>query len=400
VELRVARRRFQQAITGSNANSEQGKVTYSDMTDVEHEKELGSLAGPGEMPLPSDPRTVFLAGLFVLAALTAAYLASEIVLPLVLAFILKLLLQPVVRALERLYVPRTLASLLLILLVFGTIAGLTAAISGPASTWAAKLPESVSRLESHLMFLRAPIRALQRLLEQVGAHREGGSFSPTPIVTEGSTLLVNLIAKVFAGTQSFASGFFVTVLFLFFLLVHGDTFLRRIVEILPHFGNKRRVVEISQTIESDISIYLLTITIMNVAVGTASAIAMWLTGLGDPILWGTFAFLLNYVPILGPASGIVIFLLAGLLTMDTLWQALLPAGLYFGIHLAEGEIITPLLLARRFTLNPVLVVLSLIFWFWMWGAAGAIIAVPMLAIAKIVCDRIQPLAALGHVLEG
>jgi AI-2E family transporter len=139
---------------------------------------------------------------------------------------------------------------------------------------------------------------------------------------------------------------------------------------------------------------------MNAAVGVATAIVMWSTGLGDPILWGTVAFLLNYVPILGPTVGVILFLLAGLLTMDTLWKAFLPALLYLGIHLAEGEMITPTLVAKRFTVNPVLVVLSLIFWFWMWGAAGAIIAVPMLAIAKIICDRVQSLSAFGHFLEG
>src|SRR5262249_62059164 len=95
------------------------------------------------------------------------------------------------------------------------------------------------------------------------------------------------MAKVFAGTESFASGFFLTVLFLFFLLVHGDTFLRRIVEILPRFGNKRQAVDISQKIESDISAYLITITIMNAAVGIATALVTRFTGLGDPILWGT-----------------------------------------------------------------------------------------------------------------
>ncbi len=361
------------------------------MTNTDHDERLGSSAEePREMPLPGDPNVIFLGGLFILAALGAAYLASEIVLPLVLAFILKLLLQPGVRTLEQLYVTRTLASLLLILFVFGTIVGLTAAISGPAGAWAAKLPQGISRLEGRLAFLQAPIDALQRFLAQIDRHGDGTS----------STLVMNLMAKVFASTQSVASGIFLTVLFLFFLLVHGDTFLRRVVEILPRFGNKRQAVDISQKIESDISAYLITITIMNAVVGTATAIVTWYTGLGDPILWGTLAFLLNYVPILGPASGIVIFLLAGLLTIDTLWRALLPAVLYLGIHLAEGEIITPTLLAKRFTLNPVVVIVSLIFWFWMWGAAGAIIAVPMLAIAKIVCDRVQPLAALGHFLEG
>jgi predicted PurR-regulated permease PerM len=139
---------------------------------------------------------------------------------------------------------------------------------------------------------------------------------------------------------------------------------------------------------------------MNAAVGGATAVVMWLTGVGDPIFWGTVAFLLNYAPILGPVCGVLIFLLAGLLTIDPLWQALLPAGLYLLIHLIEGETATPMLLARRFTLNPVLVILSLVFWFWMWGIPGAILSVPMLAIAKIICDRVRPLAAFGHFLAG
>jgi predicted PurR-regulated permease PerM len=154
-----------------------------------------------------------------------------------------------------------------------------------------------------------------------------------------------------------------------------------------------QVVEISQQIENDISAYLVTITIMNAAVGIAMALAMWLTGVGDPILWGTVAFLLNYVPILGTALGVLIFLLAGLLTIDPLWQALLPAGLYLGFHLIEGETVTPMLLARRFTLNPVLVIISLVFWFWMWGIPGAILSVP----AGDCQDHLRPCSAAGCI---
>ena len=351
---------------------------------------------PEEMPLPSDPKVIFLGGLFVFALLAAAYVASEIVLPLVFAFILKLLLQPAMRLLERVHLPRILAALLLILALFGTIVGLGTAISGPARTWAAKLPEGIPRLQERLSFMREPINTLQRFLQQV---EDFGGTGPSPNANasaQGPTLLTNL----FTGTRNFASGFFTTVLFLFFLLVSGDIFMHRLVEIMPRFGGKRQVVEISQQIESDISAYLVTITIMNAAVGIAMALAMWLTGVGDPILWGTVAFLLNYVPILGTALGVLIFLLAGLLTIDTLWQALLPAGLYIGIHLIEGETVTPMLLAKRFTLNPVLVIIALVFWFWMWGIPGAILSVPMLAIAKIICDRVRPLAAFGHFLEG
>jgi len=367
------------------------------MAPIDQETEVVQSAEvPEGMPLPSDPKVVFLGGLFVLALLATAYVASEIVLPLVFAIVLNLLLQPAMRILERLRVPRILAALLLILALFGTIVGLGTAISGPAGTWAAKLPEGIPRLQERLSFMREPIDTLQRFLQQV---ENFGGTGPSPNAA-ASARGPTLLTRLFTETRNFASGFFTTVLFLFFLLVSGDVFLHRLVEILPRFSGKRQVVEISQQIESDISVYLVTITVMNAAVGIAMALAMWLTGVGDPILWGTVAFLLNYVPILGTAVGALIFLLAGLLTIDTVWQALLPAGLYLRLHVIEGQTLTPMLLARRFTLNPVLVIISLVFWFWMWGIPGAILSVPMLAIAKIICDRVRPLAAFGHFLEG
>ena len=373
-----------------------GLRSLSSMADKQKKLEVVPPAEePEEMPLPSDPKVVFLGGLFALALLAALYVAAEIVLPLVLAVVLKLLLQPAMRLLERWHVPQMLAAFMLILVVFGTIVGLGAAIAGPASTWAAKLSEGIPRLQERLSFLQAPINTLQRFLQQVEDYGQPAG-APAAVSAGGSTLMT----KLFTGTRNFASGFFTTILFLLFLLVSGDTFLRRLVEILPSFSNKRQAVDIFQQVESDISGYLVTITLMNTAVGIATAMVMWLTGIGDPILWGAVAFLLNFVPILGPFFGVVIFLLAGLLTIDTLWQAFLPTGLYLGIHLTEGQLITPMLLARRFILNPVLVIISLVFWFWMWGAPGAILSVPMLAITKIICDRIRPLAAFGHFLEG
>jgi len=348
-----------------------------------------------DMPLPSDPKVIFLGGLFVLALFATAYVASAIVLPLIFAIVLKLLLQPAIRILEHLHIPRICASLLLIVALFGTIIGLGTAISGPAGTWAAKLPEGIPRLQDRLSFMREPIDTLQRFLQQVEDFGGTGSSSPA-VSAQGPSLLT----KLFTGTRNFASGLFTTVLLLLFLLLSGDIFLNRLVEIMPGFSSKRQVVEISQQIERDISAYLITITILNAAVGIAVALAMRLTGVGDPILWGTVAFLLNYLPILGPALGMTIFLLAGLLTFDSLWLALLPATLYVGFILIEGQAVTPMLLARRFTLNPVVIILSLVFWLWMWGIPGVILAVPMLAITKIICDRVRPLAAFGHFLEG
>jgi len=349
------------------------------------------------MPLPANPQTVLSGGLFLLAALAVLYVASPIILPVVLAFVLMLLLRPAVSLLDRMHIPRAVGALLVIVLVIGTFGALAAALSVPAATWAEKLPLGIPRLEAHLLVLRRPIQALQALIQ----HAEQAASSPGEKL--GATAVrrdFGLTAALFAGTRAVVDGLFTTILVLYFLLVSGDLFLRRIVEILPSFGKKRQAVDISQQIAKDISAYLVTITLMNAAVGVAVAAAMYLCGLGDAMLWGTAAFLLNYIPILGPLFGLGIFFLAGMLVFDSLWRALLPAALYFAIHLIEGETLTPMLLARRFTINPVLVILALVFWFWMWGVPGAILAVPMLAIVKIVSDRVRPLKALGHFLEG
>ena len=273
------------------------------------------------MPLPADPKVIFLGGIFFILSLAALYTAAEIVWPLVFAFVLSLLLNPLLRFLARLHVPRVLGALLLVAAVLALVVGLGTAISGPAASWAAKLPDGLPRLFQRLRFLEAPFAALQHFWKQIEdfAGWQNGADS-----SAGTAIL----AKLFTGTRSFASGFFTTLLFLFFLLVAGDIFLQRLVEIMPRFSSKRQVVDIAKQIESDISAYLLTITAMNAAVGIATAAVMWLTGVGDPLLWGTIAFLLNFVPILGPALGVLIFLLAGALAADTVWLMLLPAGLY------------------------------------------------------------------------
>jgi predicted PurR-regulated permease PerM len=347
-----------------------------------------------EMPLPTDPKTIFLGGLFFIALMTVCYVAQEIILPIVLACVLKLLLEPVVRTLHRLYVPRPIGALIAIIVLFGVVSGFAAAVSGPATSWAQKLPSGLPRLEQHLEFLTKPIDNMRSLLQK--AEQVTQNQGEQAVTVKGPGIAESLLAS----TRVAAGGLFTTVLLLFFLLISGDTFLRRVVEILPRFSDKRQAVEIAQQVEHDMSIYLVTITCMNMAVGIATGIMTWACGLGDPVLWGSVAFLLNYVVILGPMTGVVMFLFVGLLSFDELIWAMLPAALYLTIHIMEGEVITPMLLARRFTLNPVMVILSLIAWFWMWSVPGAILAVPILAITKIICDRIRPLMAFGHFLEG
>ena len=359
-----------------------------------------------DMPLPQDPKVVFQGTLVVLALLAGAYVAKEVILPVVLAFILKLLMQPSMRLFERVRIPRVVASLVMIVLLFGLIAGFGEMLSGPASDWAKRLPQGLPRLEQRVQVISSPLNALGKMLNHakgIVASGPGAGANSTQAqapATPSADVSGGMEATLLEGVHMFASEFLTTFLVLFFLLNAGDTFLRRLVEVMPRFRDKRQVIDISQQVESDISSYLVTITVMNVLVGMATGLAMWALGLENPLLWGAVAFLLNYVPILGPLTGMVVFLAVGMLSLDPLWKAFMPMALYIVIHMIEGETVTPMLLARRFTLNPVLVIISLLFWDWMWGVPGAILAVPMLAITKIVCDRIRPLAALGHFLEG
>lgn len=348
------------------------------------------------MPLPTEPRTIFLGGLFILALLAALYVASPIVLPLVLAIVLKLLLQPLVRLTDRLGAPRAIGAVFAIVLLVLVLAALVSGVASPAAAWAGKLPDAIPKIQQQLAFLARPISSLEWMLGQL--QDIVGSNGGLP---QGPSLhSLNIMGALFSGTTSAAAGLFTMLVVLFYLLVAGETFLRRFVEVLPSFAEKRQAVEITLHIERNVSVYLITVTLINAVVGLLTLGVMWVTGVANPLLWGLLAFVLNFVPILGPMVGIVIFLMASVLSLGVTWWALLPVGLYFLIHVVEGELVTPMLMARRFTINPVAVILALLFWYWMWGVPGAILAVPMLAITKIVCDDLTPLRAFGHFLEG
>ena len=343
-------------------------------------------------------RTVFVGGLLGLALLAASYAAAEIVLPILLAFILNLVFRPVLRLLLRARLPQPVAALIIVLSLVALFGGLAMLLSGPVSGWISRLPETLPRIEQRVKVLSSPIKSLQGALQHVEGLAPVGGGGQQGAAAQGTAEGTPLARKILTQVWIVAGGAFTTLVALFFILVSGETFLRRLVEILPRFKTKRQVVDISQEIEDDLSIYLGTITMMNSVVGVATGTVAWLCGLGDPLLWGTLAFLLNYVPILGPTVGVITFFVAGLVMLDPLWMAFVPAGLYILIHVAEGETVTPMLLAHRFTVNPVLVMIGVFFWYWMWGVVGAILATPLLAITKIVCDRIEPLQPVGHFI--
>ncbi|WP_422862862.1 AI-2E family transporter [Endosaccharibacter trunci] len=341
--------------------------------------------------------------LTILAVFYTLYFTSDIVLPFVLAGVLNLLLSGPMRFLHnRLHIPKVLAALLLIGLLFGVVGAIGTAISVPASGWISRAPESLPALQHKLSFLNHPIHALQTGMDKVGRLFEGGGGGTRVVTVQqaGSPGLTSVGSSILIGTRAFLGQLFSMLLMLFFLLYEGDSLLRRFVEIMPTFADKRRTVQIASEIERNVSLYLATITVMNLLVGLLNFGQCFLLGLPNPLLWGVLAFLLNYIPIIGPFTGIVVYFFVGLFSFASPLHALLPPAIYFAIHLLEGETITPMLLAKRFTLNPVLVMASLLFWDWLWGIPGAFLSVPLLAVFKIVCDHVESLTAIGHIVGG
>jgi predicted PurR-regulated permease PerM len=343
-----------------------------------------------------DIQSAALIGIFSLLLFWVLYFARDILVPITFAFVLNLLLQPAARSLDRLSIPKPVAALLTLFIFLGLLLLLGVSLAGPLSAWVAKAPESLPRLESDLWALRGPLDKLRSANQELERLAQTLTGSSTRIAVAGP----GIGDFLFSSTRAVVTGLGTMIVVLYFLLVSGDLFLRRLVEVLPTLSDKKQLVEISHEIERNISSYLVTVTLINAGVGLATGIATYLCGLADPLLWGALAFLLNYVLILGPLTNLCILAVVGLMSFDSLWRALLPALAYLAIHIIEGEGLTPMIVARRFTLNPVLIVLSLIFWFWMWGIAGALLAVPLLAVFKMVCDRIAPLASIGHFLGG
>jgi predicted PurR-regulated permease PerM len=348
-----------------------------------------------DIQLPSEFRSVVLTAIFTILLLCTLYLARAVIVPVLLALVLRLFLQLPLSFLMRHHVPRIAAVIIVMVGFLGGLGLLGSTLGGPAADWIANAPANFAHMKDRVAFIKRPLDQLQNSARKIEALVVASRPNERTVTLAGPSLG----GFVFANSQSLVRGLGTVILLLFFLLSAGDTFKRRLVEIMPRLSDKKRAVEIVNEIEDSISGYLLTITVINAGLGILTGLAFWLCGMPAPALWGAIAFSFNFVPFLGPLCAMVIFVLAGLFTFDN-WHAFLPVGIYIGFVLIEGQIVTPTILARRFSLNPVAVIVALIFWFWMWGTPGALLAVPMLTAFKILCDHVGPLNAIGHFLEG
>lgn len=347
---------------------------------------------------PIDIRSLALTGIFILLLFYTLYFARAFFLPIVLAILLNFLLSPAVRGLKRLRIPEGIGAGIVLLALLATVGYGAYRLSGPAAQWIDKAPQGLQRIELRIRDIQRPVEEVQRAAEeveeQVGrlAGRDRRQTQEVAIQDGGLT------GAILDRTSAFIGGVLVMMVLLYFLLASGDMFLRKLVRVLPRLEDKKRAIEIARLTERHVSTYLGTITLINIGLGVVVAIAMRLAGMPNPVLWGVLAAILNYVPYLGPIATVGILTLVSLLTFEDFGRALVPPAVYFAINFLEGSFVTPALLGRRLTLNPVVVFVGLIFWGWLWGIPGALLAVPILAAFKIFCDHIEPLSPIGEFL--
>jgi predicted PurR-regulated permease PerM len=340
-------------------------------------------------------KSIALKGLFAIASFYTLYFARDLILPFTLALLLSFLLRPVVRALKKIKIPELAGAALVIIAVLGSAGYGVIKLSGPAAEWVNKVPESLHQIESKVGFFRKPLEGVNNAVEELkGIARMGAEKKPeVEIRPSGVT------DAVLTGTREVLVKSSVMFILLYFLLASGDLFLRKLIKRIPSLHKKKEIVKITREVEHHTSRYLYTVTGINILMGVSIGIGMYLIGMPNPLLWGVMAGFLVFLPYVGPLIGISVVTIVAFLTFDSLGRILLAPAIYLALETIQGQIVTPMVLGLRFTLNPVAIFVWLIFWGWMWGIVGAILAFPMLTIFKILCDHIQPLAPVGEFLE-
>ena len=337
-------------------------------------------------------------GITVLTILALVYTLSnarDFLLPIVMALLLDLLFSPIVRALTRIGIGAPLGAAIVVVGLLALVGFGAYELSTPVERWVTEAPATLARAEARIKKLTKPLERVRRTAEQV---ETATSTAAPPKTTEVVVRGPGIVARVFGTTQRFVAGALEVVILLYFLLAAGDLFLQKLVKVLPRLGDKRTAVQIARKAESSISTYLVTALAVNVGEGILVAVVLYFLGMPNPALWGAVVALLEFVPYLGAVTIILVLGVAALTAFDSVTHALLIPAAFLAINTVQANVVSPLLLSRRLTLNPVALFVGLAFWWWVWGIPGAFVAVPLMATFKIFCDHIDSLALIGEFL--
>ena len=344
---------------------------------------------------PFDVRSIALTGLFILAVFYTIYFMRSILLPIVLALLLSYLFRPIVRGLAKLKIPLPVGAALILIGFLALVGYGISALATPAVGWLQKAPVGLMELEHKLL----PVKKSVAQVTQATGEIEKLAAPESQTAPNVEVKRHPIIEMLFMRTPEFIASAVLLSILLYFLLVYDQVFIAKLVKLLPTLSDKKTAVSIAHDIESQVSRYLFTITAINACLGLAVGTAVGLLGLRNPVMWGVMVALLNFVPYLGALTGIICMTIGAVLSFASLGYALIFPAVYLALGTLEGSFITPWVMGRSLTLNPVIILLSLTFWGWMWGIVGIILAVPILAAFKIFCAHIKPMEPLAEFLS-
>ncbi len=348
--------------------------------------------------LPSIRRSLQV--LVLIALFVTAYFARDLILPIVLGVLLALTLSPLSRWLSRVGIPHAVSGFVLITATAVLILGIIAGSAGTVALWSDEIPSMGVEIQQKLRGMSDAVEDVRAATAEVEKISKEGNGSATQEIQEVVVKPPTLLDSAFDTVAQFGATLAVTLILALFLLSSGQLFYLKLVQAMPTMAGKKRALSTVYDVERRVSRYLLTITVINAGLGLA--IGLFLTALGLPsaYIWGVAAFLLNFLPYLGGFIGALLVGAFSIVTFDSLGYALLAPLGYQILTGIEGQLITPWLVGRRLELNTVAVFLTVVFWGWLWGIPGALVAVPFLVVFKVVCENFEALNIIGNFLSG
>lgn len=340
-----------------------------------------------------------LQGLLFIFVIAALYFARDFLLPVVLAFFIALTLRPAVRFLQRWMVPPWLAAtvFIIMLIAVGTVAGYL--LSGPISDWIDQAPLLQQKFSRKFAGLSQIWMKFSNLTDQIQNASTPAQGAAVQEVVVKQHLFPGLLVSMTSYPIQFAVTLAATMVIAVFLLASGDLFYEKLVRILPNLTARKKALHIVYDIESEVSTYVLTLSVINACLSLVIALSFQALGMPSVYLWGMLIFVFNFVPYVGTLAGICLAGFMAIVSFDSLGYAMLAPLIYAGWALLESEIIRPQVLGSRFEMNAVAILLFLAFWSWLWGIPGAAIAVPALVTLKIFCNHVEGMAGLGEFLS-
>ncbi len=341
--------------------------------------------------------TLVMGLLFVLALPFALKAGAEFFLPTTAALVVAVALVPLLEWLERRRVPSGAAAFLCLVFFVGIANLAIAAIVVPATNWVALLPQRIGQIKTTVRPLIEVYASLNKSIDEMANSVALTKAAHSRIVTLETP---NSLLSLLTSSAPFAIIQFVfAMLVIFFFLAGWSNMRRHTIMRRSSFSSAMTLARVIQEVVDATSSYIATITIINVCLGCVVTAAAWALGLPTPAMWGGLVTLLNYVPYVGPIGAACLLLLGGLMTFVQPWAAAAPAAIFVMLHLVEANVVTPTIVGRKLTINPLLILVALSFWGWVWGAAGAVLAVPLLIISRTVLDAAGRPDIAGFLFE-